>query len=68
VKKIFRVALGIIAAIGGFVDIGELVFNTHHPATGRPRDRSRGNGSDHRVVAIAELASSSINGRLVHSS
>jgi Mn2+/Fe2+ NRAMP family transporter len=28
VKKIFQVALGIIAAIGGFVDIGELVFNT----------------------------------------
>ncbi len=27
-KKIFQVALGIIAAIGGFVDIGELVFNT----------------------------------------
>jgi manganese transport protein len=28
VKKIFQIALGIIAAIGGFVDIGELVFNT----------------------------------------
>jgi manganese transport protein len=28
VKKLFQVALGIIAAIGGFVDIGELVFNT----------------------------------------
>jgi manganese transport protein len=28
VKKIFALALGIIAAIGGFVDIGELVFNT----------------------------------------
>lgn len=27
-KKLFQVALGIIAAIGGFVDIGELVFNT----------------------------------------
>jgi manganese transport protein len=27
VKKIFQIALGIIAAIGGFVDIGELVFN-----------------------------------------
>lgn len=27
-KKIFQLALGIIAAIGGFVDIGELVFNT----------------------------------------
>jgi Mn2+/Fe2+ NRAMP family transporter len=27
-KKIFQIALGIIAAIGGFVDIGELVFNT----------------------------------------
>ncbi len=25
--KIFRVALGILAAIGGFVDIGDLVFN-----------------------------------------
>lgn len=27
-KVIFRVALGIIAAIGGFLDIGDLVFNT----------------------------------------
>jgi manganese transport protein len=27
VKKIFQVALGILAAIGGFVDIGDLVFN-----------------------------------------
>jgi Mn2+/Fe2+ NRAMP family transporter len=27
-KKIFSVALGILAAIGGFVDIGDLVFNT----------------------------------------
>ena len=26
-KKVFQLALGIIAAIGGFVDIGELVFN-----------------------------------------
>jgi manganese transport protein len=28
VKKIFGIALGILAAIGGFVDIGDLVFNT----------------------------------------
>jgi manganese transport protein len=27
VKKILQIALGIIAAIGGFVDIGDLVFN-----------------------------------------
>lgn len=27
-KKLLQIALGIIAAIGGFVDIGELVFNT----------------------------------------
>jgi Mn2+/Fe2+ NRAMP family transporter len=27
-KKVLQLALGIIAAIGGFVDIGELVFNT----------------------------------------
>jgi Mn2+/Fe2+ NRAMP family transporter len=27
VKKVFSVALGIIAAIGGFVDIGDIVFN-----------------------------------------
>ncbi|HEY7891093.1 MAG TPA: divalent metal cation transporter [Solirubrobacteraceae bacterium] len=27
-KKLFQIALGIIAAIGGFVDIGELVFDT----------------------------------------
>jgi manganese transport protein len=27
VKKVFAVALGILAAIGGFVDIGDIVFN-----------------------------------------
>jgi Mn2+/Fe2+ NRAMP family transporter len=27
VNKVFQIALGIIAAIGGFVDIGDLVFN-----------------------------------------
>jgi Mn2+/Fe2+ NRAMP family transporter len=27
VKKIFEIALGILAAIGGFVDIGDIVFN-----------------------------------------
>lgn len=27
-KKIFQIALGIIAAIGGYVDIGDVVFNT----------------------------------------
>src|SRR4051812_40244513 len=27
-KKVFQIALGIIAAIGGYVDIGDLVFNT----------------------------------------
>jgi manganese transport protein len=27
VKKVFQIALGVIAAVGGFVDIGELVFN-----------------------------------------
>jgi manganese transport protein len=31
--KIFRVALGILAAIGGFVDIGDLVFNVAAGAT-----------------------------------
>ena len=31
--KIFQVALGILAAIGGFVDIGDLVFNTQAGAT-----------------------------------
>jgi manganese transport protein len=28
VRKVFQIALGIVAALGGFVDIGELVFNT----------------------------------------
>ena len=32
-KKVFQVALGIIAAIGGFVDIGDLVFNSQAGAT-----------------------------------
>ena len=27
-KKVFEIALGILAAIGGFVDIGDIVFNT----------------------------------------
>jgi manganese transport protein len=31
--KIFKVALGILAAIGGFVDIGDLVFNVSAGAT-----------------------------------
>jgi manganese transport protein len=33
VSKIFGVALGILAAIGGFVDIGDLVFNVAAGAT-----------------------------------
>jgi len=33
VSKIFGVALGILAAIGGFVDIGDLVFNVSAGAT-----------------------------------
>jgi Mn2+/Fe2+ NRAMP family transporter len=33
VNKIFGLALGILAAIGGFVDIGDLVFNTAAGAT-----------------------------------
>ncbi|MDX6543573.1 MAG: hypothetical protein QOK32_1176, partial [Gaiellaceae bacterium] len=32
-NKIFGVALGILAAIGGFVDIGDLVFNVAAGAT-----------------------------------
>ena len=31
--KVFQVALGILAAIGGFVDIGDLVFNVSAGAT-----------------------------------
>jgi manganese transport protein len=34
-SKIFQVALGIVAAVGGFVDIGELVFNTQAGASYR---------------------------------
>jgi Mn2+/Fe2+ NRAMP family transporter len=33
VKKVFAIALGILAAIGGFVDIGDIVFNTAAGAT-----------------------------------
>jgi Mn2+/Fe2+ NRAMP family transporter len=33
VKGIFRIALGILAAIGGFVDIGDIVFNVAAGAT-----------------------------------
>ena len=32
-SKIFQIALGILAAIGGFVDIGDLVFNVEAGAT-----------------------------------
>jgi manganese transport protein len=33
VKNVLAVALGIMSAIGGFVDIGDLVFNTQAGAT-----------------------------------
>jgi Mn2+/Fe2+ NRAMP family transporter len=33
VKSVFAVALGILAAIGGFVDIGDIVFNVEAGAT-----------------------------------
>jgi Mn2+/Fe2+ NRAMP family transporter len=33
VKKLLQIALGILAAIGGFVDIGDLVFNIEAGAT-----------------------------------
>jgi Mn2+/Fe2+ NRAMP family transporter len=33
VKKVFTIALGILAAIGGFVDIGDIVFNVEAGAT-----------------------------------
>jgi Mn2+/Fe2+ NRAMP family transporter len=33
VKRVFAVALGILAAIGGFVDIGDIVFNVAAGAT-----------------------------------
>jgi Mn2+/Fe2+ NRAMP family transporter len=33
VKQVFAIALGILAAIGGFVDIGDIVFNTAAGAT-----------------------------------
>jgi len=33
VRVVFRIALGIIAAIGGFLDIGDLVFNTQAGAS-----------------------------------
>src|SRR5437879_4664874 len=36
-RKLMRVALGIMAAVGGFVDIGELVFNTQAGADFRYR-------------------------------
>jgi hypothetical protein len=32
-KSVLAVALGILSAIGGFVDIGDLVFNTQAGAT-----------------------------------
>jgi Mn2+/Fe2+ NRAMP family transporter len=32
-KAVFQIALGVIAAIGGFVDIGDLVFNSQAGAT-----------------------------------
>jgi Mn2+/Fe2+ NRAMP family transporter len=37
VKKVLQLALGIVAAVGGFVDIGELVFNAQAGATFRYR-------------------------------
>ena len=32
-KSVFGIALGILAAIGGFVDIGDIVFNVAAGAT-----------------------------------
>ena len=32
-NKVFGIALGILAAVGGFVDIGDLVFNVSAGAT-----------------------------------
>ena len=32
-KNFLAIALGILSAIGGFVDIGDLVFNTQAGAT-----------------------------------
>ena len=32
-KQFLQIALGILSAIGGFVDIGDLVFNTQAGAT-----------------------------------
>ena len=32
-NRIFGIALGILAAVGGFVDIGDLVFNSAAGAT-----------------------------------
>jgi hypothetical protein len=32
-KAIFMIALGIIAAVGGFLDIGDLVFNRRARST-----------------------------------
>jgi Mn2+/Fe2+ NRAMP family transporter len=37
VKKVLQLALGIVAAVGGFVDIGELVFNAQAGAAFRYR-------------------------------
>jgi hypothetical protein len=33
VKGVLQIALGVIAAIGGFVDIGDLVFNSQAGAS-----------------------------------
>ena len=32
-RTVLKIALGIIAAIGGFVDIGDIVFNSQAGAT-----------------------------------
>ena len=56
-KQFLQIALGILSAIGGFVDIGDLVFNTQAGATFGfvlPREATDSTASAHPPAANGE--------------
>ena len=72
VKGILQIALGIIAAIGGFLDIGDLVFNSQAGATlrlrsccGRSRSACSGSCSSPRCAAASSAVAKKPNFVLV---
>ena len=55
-KGILQIALGVIAAIGGFVDIGDLVFNSQAGATLRLLDAVGDTVGVLGIILFAEMS------------